>query len=95
MATLTFAVRANQALLLPTLLVAAYTEQADASNKMTTSFEDAETLSPSGAIMQLTTDGIAVTRDAIIPKLLETLAVCPPAQRESVRSPHLFPHVLR
>lgn len=85
MATLKLAVRANQALLLPSLLVATYAEQVNCNEKTKTDFEDADALNSSVTVAQLMKGGDIFTNDAIIPELLKEIPSHEPSRSESVR----------
>lgn len=84
MATLKLAVRANQALLLPPLLVATYAEQVNSNEKTKTHFEDADSLDSGATIAQLTKGGDVFTNDSIISELLKDVSSPKSSHSESV-----------
>ncbi len=74
MATLAIASKANQATILPALLVASYVNESDPNASITIKFEDVETLqSGNGAAVELVLEKDSSTygSDQVIGKLLE------------------------
>ena len=93
MVTLKLAVRANQSLLLPPLLVATYVEQVNSKEKTETQFEDADSLDSSATIAQLTKGGNIFTNDSIIPELLKDVSPTESSRSESVCLVFLLHHI--
>lgn len=91
MAILRVAAKANPALLLPTILVAAYAGTVDNSSDIVTEIEDVERLGPEGNILELKTPyGTSVAGDDVLRHLRSSFPVDGP-KVELVRKPGAWP----
>ena len=89
MALIIGAAKANPALLLPTLLVAAYINRNEAHSHITIRLEDVSSLGPGKAILELQEpDGRSIFDDAILRRLQDSMEVPQAGDRDQVRDTH-------
>ena len=89
MALIIVAAKANPALLLPTLLAAAYIKQKDDHSKITIQFMESDSIGPQKAKIELQKrDGRSIFDDAVLYHLQDSLEAPQAGDTDQVRETH-------